>query len=487
MYVILLVSFVCGCLGAPQGEDFGIHNVNVAPRDQCQRHQGYECVPYYLCKDGEIITDGEGVIDLRLGPGQANKQVGGNCPNILDVCCRNGHPYNPPTQQPYTAQCGQSYDGNSNPDFDLRIKLNKTVHGFDNVAQFGSAPWMAAVLKSEGQLNIYQCGGSLIHPQVVMTVAHCVDKLNPGQIRVRLGEWDTTTASDHPYLQHEDHRVTAVVIHEQYGGRPNVYNDVALLFLENQATLNHHINTICLPQPGQQFNGQYCTATGWGKDNFGDYGNYQSILKEIHLPIIDYKSCVLSLQTSRLGCNFCLHDTFICAGGIPEADTCEGDGGSPLVCDNGSGGFVQAGIVAWGIGCGSTLPAAYVDVARYTHWVDDKINKYFNLGQSYYNYNWQRSYQPEGQSKYNNCQQSRRQPGFYTNQHKCANQGFNQGGFNQGGFNNQGGFGNQGFNNQGGFGNQGFNQGGFNQGGFNQNQRPRPGGFNQRPGGFNQG
>merc|ERR1712080_70918 len=98
----------------------------------------------------------------------------------------------------------------------MGITLNKTVHGFDNVAQFGRYPWMAAILKKEGDLNIYQCGGSLIHPQVILTVAHCIGKLHPQNIRVRLGEWDTTTPEDHPYLQHEDHRVSRVAIHERY-------------------------------------------------------------------------------------------------------------------------------------------------------------------------------------------------------------------------------------------------------------------------------
>merc|ERR1712186_322044 len=48
--------------------------------------QGYECVPYYNCKNGTIITDGGGLIDIRsnfLDP------LTSKCPSYLEVCCRH--------------------------------------------------------------------------------------------------------------------------------------------------------------------------------------------------------------------------------------------------------------------------------------------------------------------------------------------------------------------------------------------------------------
>ena len=54
----------------------------------------------------------------------------------------------------------------------------------------------------------------------------------------------------------------------------------------------------------------------------GQEGQWQSILKEIDVPVLNRQYCQESLRTSRLGCNFCLHDTFLCAGGEEGKDTC---------------------------------------------------------------------------------------------------------------------------------------------------------------------
>merc|ERR1712098_148955 len=51
---------------------------------------------------------------------------------------------------------------------------------------------------------------------------------------------------------------------------------------------------------------------------------------------------------------FRLHPSFMCAGGVPGKGTCTGDGGGPLMCSSyeDPDTYEQAGIVAWGIGCG---------------------------------------------------------------------------------------------------------------------------------------
>jgi secreted trypsin-like serine protease len=223
---------------------------------------------------------------------------------------------------------------------------------------------MCALLREEtleGEVTkVYQCGASLVGPGTVLTAAHCVDSLRgqPARLVVRCGEWDTQAANEPS--PHQDRRVEEVIVHPDFSPR-NLRNDFALLFTEQEFVLSPHVDTVCLPEPGQTFDLQTCTATGWGKDKFGAEGSYQVgrttlpsiscslsasstysplqvVMKEVELPVVEHAACEAGLRRTRLGRRFRLHPSFLCAGGEPGVDTCTGDGGSPLVCAEGPGG-----------------------------------------------------------------------------------------------------------------------------------------------------
>lgn len=114
-------------------------------------------------------------------------------------------------------------------------------------------------------------------------------------------------------------------------------------------------------------------STGWGKNAFGDHGSFQRILNKVEVPVVGRKTCEVALANARLGPHFRLSEGALCAGGEEGRDTCEGDGGGPLVCAAGPGGAYQlAGLVSWGIGCGRPgVPGVYVDVSYYADWIHD--------------------------------------------------------------------------------------------------------------------
>lgn len=138
------------------------------------------------------------------------------------------------------------------------------LNSFD-LAEF---PWVVAIIQkihdNDNIVNVFKCGGSLIHPSVIMTAAHCVVDLKDHvqDVMTRVGEWDTQTVNE-PY-PHQDRGVVDILVHPEYT-RGSHFNNIALLFLDKPVELDVNINTACLPPQDYKFDHQRCFATGWGK------------------------------------------------------------------------------------------------------------------------------------------------------------------------------------------------------------------------------
>jgi hypothetical protein len=60
-----------------------------------------------------------------------------------------------------------------------------------------------------------------------------------------------------------------------------------------------------------------------GKNAFGANGMYQSIMKEVDVPILDINDCQNRLRQTRLGANYMINkNSFLCAGGESGKDAC---------------------------------------------------------------------------------------------------------------------------------------------------------------------
>ncbi|XP_052893903.1 phenoloxidase-activating factor 2-like [Anopheles moucheti] len=321
------------------------------------------CVPYFTCQPQPEFAEQNKFNEINVNYNPES------CQDVLDVCCRDVDSLvvpmnNTPGELPVGRPRGCGLRNIGGIDFTL-------TGNFNNEAGFGEFPWTVAIVKVQDGSS--SCGGSLIHPNLVLTGAHCVQGFRQGQLKVRAGEWDTQTTKER--LPYQERMVTRVNSHPDFNPR-SLASDIAILELEQPIQPAEHINVVCLPSVNFDTRRTDCFASGWGKHQFGKAGRYSVIMKKVPLPLVPSSTCERQLQATRLSSRFRLHQTFICAGGERGVDTCEGDGGAPLVCPIGAASenrYAQVGSVAWGIGCHDAVPGVYTNIILFRSWIDNVV------------------------------------------------------------------------------------------------------------------
>ncbi|XP_014209935.2 trypsin-3, partial [Copidosoma floridanum] len=251
-------------------------------------------------------------------------------------------------------------------------RISPTPQSVVGRASFGAYPWQAALLDKQ---LVFKGSGVLLDKMHVLTAAHKVTsfKSDPGSLLVRLGEWNSLVETE--IFQYYQLAATKIVIHPSYNPS-TLENDVAVVKLSKAVPIVDYpnINTACKPSLPVAA-GQRCYVSGWGKNLFGNKGSYQSIMKEVDVKIVDNADCENRLRQTRLGRAYNFNGiSFMCAGGEVGKDACQGDGGSPLVCDDGNGQWTVYGLVAWGIGCANPgVPGVYTNVLNFLPWINNAI------------------------------------------------------------------------------------------------------------------
>ncbi|XP_008207491.1 serine protease snake isoform X1 [Nasonia vitripennis] len=219
----------------------------------------------------------------------------------------------------------------------------------------------------------WECGGSIISENFVLTASHCLESKDRGPaIRIRAG----STLLKDPEPGYQERVVIERIKHPNYT-LPARYNDIALLRLEKPLELSGAVRPACLEIEHEPV-GKVAIASGFGKTAYDEAVGSNELMK-VQLNYISKDDCERSYKIDIGGRQLPsgLIPSLLCAGVMEGGkDTCQGDSGGPLqrVLSEPYCMYSLVGVTSFGKFCAfENSPAMYSRVSSYVDWIESVV------------------------------------------------------------------------------------------------------------------
>ncbi|XP_071442334.1 modular serine protease-like [Hetaerina americana] len=256
-------------------------------------------------------------------------------------------------------------------------------------ATYGEWPWQVALYVRIGGHNDvpisweFQCGGSLVAENIVLTAAHCVWNVKTDAMLAAIGKYYRAFGRKQEFTQMKE--LKEIIMNPSYLDKQGNYDsDIALLVLSTPVILTAVAQPVCLDWDMLHVNYDLSaqsigTVVGWGVT---ENDTASDIPRKANLPVISTRQCVNDLPEDF---GKYIRSTTFCAGYLNRTSVCNGDSGGGLMFLRKDGSWVLQGVVSVSPRrkdvslCDPRYYAIFTKVSSYITWVITTVEKHSPL------------------------------------------------------------------------------------------------------------